>query len=670
MLKRFLMAAIVLVLGCCCEFVNAQVAVEPAWQIINNPGAKATYAATDSLGDTYLVEQNSNSTAVMYILSPYQTLLKTYQIQGVVGGLVVDPASGTAAVSVSGSVQAFYWDGNGWRSSTAGTLIGFGMDDSGRVIMLNANPTFTYLSSYAGNSVGTLIKIPVVASGAYVDNMGRFLLTGSTGPISNTTSFANFYGEDGTLLWSRTFNRTFQFGESVAGFAEDGEGTGYLAINQTSINGSSTFLEAIDPNNGANDVWDSAAVAGTTSLVCADSTKAYIAGSNGAMPFIAAYRNNENGQTLGAQAWLINDPAVQMVQNGSGPLVLSYDSTAAKATITNYDAETGALENTTGIAVPTSADLGRIVSTSPASAEYLGDTGGTSPEALIIRYVYGEALSSVVLPTTVVGGSSAQGTVNFDQPIFDVEFPQLFSSSNVVTPPTTVELGMNSTSATFNLATVPVNVNTVATVFARQRFPFVQRSAKITVLTATLSSLTVSPSPVTAPEALTGKVTLSGPAGSLGKTIALSSNSSELVVPPSLKIPANATSATFTIASHAPPKDDTVTITAALGGLTRTFRVVVKAPVLSSFMLKPTSVVGGTSSVGTVALTGPVAAARTVTITSTSPNVTVPATATIAAGASTVSFSIKTKAVSASTTASIKVSFGTATLSQTLTITP
>jgi hypothetical protein len=93
---------------------------------------------------------------------------------------------------------------------------------------------------------------------------------------------------------------------------------------------------------------------------------------------------------------------------------------------------------------------------------------------------------------------------------------------------------------------------------------------------------------------------------------------------------------------------------------------------LSSLSLNPTSVTGGSSSTGTVTLSGP-APAGGAQVTLSSSNTTaarVPSGVTVAAGATSATFVVSTSAVTASTTVTISGSYGGATRSASLTVTP
>src|SRR5260221_668433 len=93
---------------------------------------------------------------------------------------------------------------------------------------------------------------------------------------------------------------------------------------------------------------------------------------------------------------------------------------------------------------------------------------------------------------------------------------------------------------------------------------------------------------------------------------------------------------------------------------------------LSSLSVNPASVTGGNSSTGTVTLSGAAPSGGAV-VTLSSSNTTaarVPSSVTVAAGATSATFTVSTSAVAASTTVSISGTYGGATQSASLTVTP
>ena len=93
---------------------------------------------------------------------------------------------------------------------------------------------------------------------------------------------------------------------------------------------------------------------------------------------------------------------------------------------------------------------------------------------------------------------------------------------------------------------------------------------------------------------------------------------------------------------------------------------------MTGFTINPTTVVGGTSSVGTVTLNAPAPTGGwTVNLRVGAPSlVSVPASVLVPAGATTATFTIGTKAVTTQTSVAIYANDVTANLGQTITLTP
>src|SRR5205085_10068191 len=95
------------------------------------------------------------------------------------------------------------------------------------------------------------------------------------------------------------------------------------------------------------------------------------------------------------------------------------------------------------------------------------------------------------------------------------------------------------------------------------------------------------------------------------------------------------------------------------------------SPMLSSVTISPSSVNGGSSSTGTVTLSGAApAGGATVNLSSNSTSATVPSSAMVAAGATSATFSVNTNAVTASTPVTISASYAGVTTTASLTVSP
>jgi hypothetical protein len=189
---------------------------------------------------------------------------------------------------------------------------------------------------------------------------------------------------------------------------------------------------------------------------------------------------------------------------------------------------------------------------------------------------------------------------------------------------------------------------------------------------ASLSSLGVSPSSVTGGQAATGAVSLSGAAPAGGAVVSLASANPAALVPTSLTIPENASSANFTVSTSTVTSTTVGNITATYAGVTKSATLTVKPPApaaLLSLSLNPTRVVGGSSSVGTVTLDKAASNPVVVSLASSKPaKAVLPANVTVPAGASSATFNISTIRIRRRTNATISASYGGMIKSATLTI--
>ena len=189
---------------------------------------------------------------------------------------------------------------------------------------------------------------------------------------------------------------------------------------------------------------------------------------------------------------------------------------------------------------------------------------------------------------------------------------------------------------------------------------------------AALNSLSLSPAAVTGSQSATGTVTLTGAAPAAGALVSLTSANPAASVPGSVTVPANASSANFTVNTTTVGSTTAGNITASYSGVTKSTTLTVNPATpaaLSSLTINPTTVVGGSTSVGTVTLNKVTASAVLVNLTSNKPaKATVPANVTVPAGASSATFNIATAATNKKISASITASYAGVNKSATLTI--
>ncbi len=233
---------------------------------------------------------------------------------------------------------------------------------------------------------------------------------------------------------------------------------------------------------------------------------------------------------------------------------LSVFSTSTFALLNSYS-ET----KLTGLALaPTSANLALAVS-----------------QALVVAgnpYSDTIPLSGLTIsPNSVTGGTSATGTVTLTKTAPVGGNVVSLSTNSVATGiPSTVVVAAGATTATFRITTsAAASVNTATITAASDG---VSKTAMLTIEPAALVSVAVNPTSVqgSSSTAVTGMVTLSGPAPNVGVTVTLSSsNTNAATVPATVTVAAGQTTATFKVLHSKVAASTTVTIKATLASITK-----------------------------------------------------------------------------------------------------
>ncbi|MDR3688055.1 MAG: hypothetical protein P4L46_01660 [Fimbriimonas sp.] len=286
----------------------------------------------------------------------------------------------------------------------------------------------------------------------------------------------------------------------------------------------------------------------------------------------------------------------------------------------------------------------------------------------------GATLSSVTLaPASVPGGSQSTGTVTLSQTAQGNGVSVVLSSSNAnASLASTVLVPAGSASATFKVSTTGVSSTTTATITATLGNS--SQSAVLTIQPATLQSLSVTPSTMVGGQGSVGvgTVTLKGVAAASGDIVTLtSSNLQAAKVPASVTVTGSSGSASFSVTTLSVTSTQNVTITATFNGGSVTAQVTVSPFQIASLAVAPTSVTGGNSATGTVAISQAAGSAGAlVSLGSPSGNIKVPSTVTIPAGATSASFTINTAGVSKPETDAITALAGSSQMSASLSVVP
>ena len=319
-----------------------------------------------------------------------------------------------------------------------------------------------------------------------------------------------------------------------------------------------------------------------------------------------------------------------------------------------------------------------IVTTSPvatsSSVTISASYSGATQTALLM--VTPSTLTSLTLsPSSVTGGSASTGTVTLGAPAPSGGAVISLSSNNtgVATVPGNVTVAAGATSATFTVTTNPVSTSTPITISASYGGGTQTASLTVTASAVSLSSLTFSPSTVTGGSPSTGTVTLSGPAPSGGAVVSLSSSKTGVAtVPGSVTVAGGSTTATFVVTTTPVGTSASVTLSASFNGVTRTTSLTVVPPTLTSLALSPSSVTGGSSSTGTVTLSGPAPdGGAVVSLSGSNAGVaSVPGGVTVAWGSMTATFTVTTTPVGTSTSVTLSALLNGVTRTASLTVLP
>ena len=279
-------------------------------------------------------------------------------------------------------------------------------------------------------------------------------------------------------------------------------------------------------------------------------------------------------------------------------------------------------------------------------------------------------IAFTVSPSEVLGGTSVTGTLTINTAAPNGGFVvSLSADSAQAAVPATVTIPAGQTSTTFSFGTTgsanSVTANLAATASG------ISLTATLIINPSSVVSVSIDPNAIVGGNYALGTVTLNGPAPTGGLDVNLSSDNAAVTVPQHVEVPAGQTSGIFSVASSPVSATITATVTANYNGVSVTAGVSVSPPSFASLSVAPTSVQGGSASVGTVTMANPAPAGGfTVTLTSDTSSATVPATAMIPAGATSVTFKISTIGVTSTTLANITAANGPTSYTATLTISP
>ena len=329
-------------------------------------------------------------------------------------------------------------------------------------------------------------------------------------------------------------------------------------------------------------------------------------------------------------SWFQAGTLIFSITDPSNPvLVGSYDTWPGPVNATQLDGNWGVFPR-----------LGqdRVLLSDRNSGLYIVDATGVSSAPALYNFK--------VNPASVVGSVSSIGTVYLVGIADATGITANLSSANpVAVIPASVTIPAGATSGSVSVTTSAVAMKTTAKLAAS--FGGATVSTLLTVTPEIPSSLVFSPNSIVGGMSSTGTITMAGPApADTAVTLAVVSGGSAVTsMPTTVNVPAGASSVSFTVNTNAVNTSTTVKLSAKANGIAviGSFAVLVNVP--KSVTFSPTSVIRGSSSTGTVALTGPALVDTQVTlaiISGSSAVASMPSSITVLANTSSATFTLAT----------------------------
>jgi hypothetical protein len=568
-----------------------------------------------------------------------------------------DTSSGTGLKSPASSIDRVIAIGY-----AGGHLALAGRDDSfDKAVVQYFNPTT--LASVAEASFGTDL---LIASAFAMDSSGNayfsFQEIGSSSLAKVTPS--------GSTAWKRTLDAANLTNERYSEIAVDSSANVVYAIGAAksgtsdvplfSVHSSSTGIAVYSGNRTGDTggfgrdlgvvpgigVWVSIHVAGQYRL--------FRATTAGALSWTTP---TFSGLTSGYHGF---------ARDFDGNTVFGFNTSTTNTAFRRYSNADGKLASTFNVAAGSAMTLGNYL-TDPAGNFYLArsfDTGVSLARA--------QPADLTIVVNNVVGGSSSLGRITLNTPAPATQTWSLFSSDPAVASvPATVNVPTSSTTAFFNITTTALPNNGAVTISAR--FGGLALAKTLTILTATLSSITVTPLVSLGGQTPTGTVSLNGAAPAAGRVVSLTSSKPDVAaVPSSVAILSGDSSASFGITTSGVNANQGVVLTATLNSISRTVFMAVNAPALTSIAAVPTSVQGGQTGGLQINLDGIApAGGRSILLFSGAPGIVIlPSSYAVPEGQTTVTAPVLTTAVTTSINVTIFATRSGIHKTTTVTVTP
>ncbi len=603
-------------------------------------------------GLIYFVGQNGNLDAINAAGTPQWTQ-STGDILN--GCPAIDALGNIYVCGVDGGIYTFGSDGTpGWTTQIGGTetfLCCPSIGSDGTVYAIGTSGTI-YTFSSSGVPGWTYLCLDGAISPLSIGADGSLYEVGVSGDITAVSSA-------GVLEWTVPITDNFENSASIGG-----DGTLYIPSDGGTVY---TFSALGTPG------WTYATGEsfGGSAAIGADGT-VFIVSTTGDVIAIGA-PNAVSSVSLSPSIVIggIGSTGTVTLQSAATGLgwVVNLSSSSSNVTVpSSVTVQPG--NSTATFPITTTQPLAPLVATISASDAYALKS---APLTVYEDYVVHLALS----PPSVGGGGTSTGTVSIYEPApsdgYTVELSSQFPSS--VGVPASVTIQPGQTSADFTITTGQFSNTFYCDIYAADGTSGTQATLQVVGDTiASVNGLTISPGSIGCNQTATGTITLTSMAPSAGWVVNLSTEyPSSVSVPATVTVPAGATTATFTIT---PLKQFSNTflcdVYATDGGSAAQAGVSVVGDSLFGLSFSPASVVGGTTSTGTITLTSAAPSGGWIVNVSTQyPTTdTVPSTVFVAADSTTATFTITTKTTGTTYGCGVYISDGVSGKQATLTITP
>lgn len=264
------------------------------------------------------------------------------------------------------------------------------------------------------------------------------------------------------------------------------------------------------------------------------------------------------------------------------------------------------------------------------------------------------ALNTLTSASTMRGGTTIPGTVTLASAPTTTVAVLLSSDNAALTVPTSASFDPGQTSSTFDIGSLGVDANVVATLTAT--LGAVTKTKAITVQPAILDSVSLVQSPVAANTATTLNINLLGKNGPTNRSVTITSNKPVAIPTSPVTLFAQVSTTTAKVDTGDTTTSQTAVLTATLSGVSKTASLnVIPGPSLSSLVV-PSQVKAQHQTTGTVNIVSAApAGGSTVTLSTSSPNLYIlsPLKVVIPAGSTSATFIFNTKGTSTSNTQTI-----------------